>query len=137
MEDMIKMLADVPSEQRKQMINERLKMIAGQPEPQRIESVKGLVMAISKLDEKKKASFIADRTDALYQLGPEQAMAILVARVKVGPQLPEKVNKEDTKFTFMAQKQWPEENKNMFMKALTKAFEVAGMPMPDLEAMVK
>lgn len=137
MEDMIKMLADAPQEQRKQMITERLKMIAGQPEPQRIESVKGLILAVSKLDEKKKAPFIADRTQAIAQLAPEQRSALMVTRAKVGPQLPEDVSITDMKYTVMAVKQWPEEKRNMFVQDLKKAFEATNMPIPDFEAMMK
>ncbi|MHA2280435.1 MAG: hypothetical protein ACXAC5_06260 [Promethearchaeota archaeon] len=48
-EDMVKMLADAPEEQRKKMITERLKMIASQPEDQRIKAVAGIVLAVSKL----------------------------------------------------------------------------------------
>ena len=53
MEDMIKMIADSPQEQR-QMITDRLNMIAGQPEPLRINSIKEMVMAISNLDKKRR-----------------------------------------------------------------------------------
>ena len=58
MDDMIKMLADGPIVQRNKMINERLTMIASQPEDQRIESVRGMVLAIAKLDKNKKEDFI-------------------------------------------------------------------------------
>ena len=58
MDDMIKMLADGPIVQRNKMINERLTMIAAQPEDQRIESVRGMVLAIAKLDKNKKEDFI-------------------------------------------------------------------------------
>jgi len=39
MEDMIKMLADAPEEQKLQMVTERVKMIAGQPDDLRVFSL--------------------------------------------------------------------------------------------------
>lgn len=53
MDDMIKMLADAPEEQRKSMLTQRLKMIVGQPDEQRVKSIAGLVSSISKLKDKK------------------------------------------------------------------------------------
>ncbi len=40
------------------------------------------------------------------------------------------------KYTVAAVKQWPEENRNMFVQGLKKAFEAANVPMPDIEAMM-
>ena len=134
---MIKMLANAPPEQRMSMMKDRLTMIAGQPEPQRIESVKGLVLAISKLDDKKKAEFIAGRTNVIVQLSPEQVNAILVARIKVSPQLPENVNKDDIKYAQMTVKLWPEEKQKMWASYAKKAFEDAGVPMPDIKEFLK
>ena len=42
MEDMIKMLTDVPEEQSLQMVSDRVKMIAGPPDEQRIQLEVGL-----------------------------------------------------------------------------------------------
>ncbi len=137
MEDMIKMLAIAPPEQRMSMMKDRLTMIAGQPEPQRIESVKGLVLAISKLDDKKKAEFLAGRTNVIIQLSPEQVNAILVARIKVSTQIPENVNKDDIKYSQMAVKQWPEEKQKMWIGYAKKAYEAAGVPMPDKPGFLK
>ncbi len=132
MEDMIKMITNSPQEQRKQMITNRLTMIAAQPEPLRTNSAKEMVMAISKLDEKKKAVFIEERTNIISQLPPETKGIILMTRAKVGPQLPEKINMDDMKYTLTTVKQWPEEKRNMFIVELKKAFQTANVPMPDI-----
>ena len=132
MEDMIKMLADAPEEQKLKMITERVKMIAGQPDEQRIQSVKGMVLAISKLDNKKKGPFHGTRIKAIMSLSPEERMALMIARAKAIHELPEDVDKEDTEYVFASVKEYPEEKQKVFMAALQKAFEVAGVPMPTM-----
>ncbi|MHA2385560.1 MAG: hypothetical protein ACXAEE_05040 [Candidatus Thorarchaeota archaeon] len=132
MEDMIKMLADAPEEQRLQMVTERVKMIAGQPEDQRVQSVTGMVTAIFKLDDKKIGPFIKTRTKAILGLSPEERMAMMVARAKAGPQLPENVNKGDMKHTMASIMEYPEDKQMAFKQGLKKAFEAAGLPMPDM-----
>ncbi len=132
MEDMIKMLADAPEEQRLKMVTERVKMIAGQPEEQRVESVKGMVSAIFKLDDKKIGPFIKTRTKAILGLSPEERMAMMVARAKAGPKLPENVNKGDMKYTMTSIQDYPEDKQMAFKQGLKKAFDTAGLPMPDM-----
>ena len=132
MEDMIKMLADAPEEQRLQMVTERVKMIAGQPDDQRVQSVKGMVLAISKLDDKKKGPFHGTRIKAIMSISPEERMALMVARARAVSELPEDVDKEDTRYVFQSVKGYPEEKQQAFMAALTKAFDTAGVPMPDM-----
>lgn len=132
MEDMIKMIADAPEEQRLQMVTERVKMIAGQPDEQRVQSVKGMVIAISKLDDKKKAPFHGVRIKAIMSLSPEERMALMVARAKAVPELSEDVDKEDTKYVFQTVKQYPEDKQQTFMAGLKKAFDTAGIPMPEM-----
>jgi hypothetical protein len=132
MEDMIKMLADAPEEQKLQMVTERVKMIAGQPDDQRVQSVKGMVMAISKLDNKKKGPFHGIRIKAIMSLPPDERMAMMVARAKAVPDLPEAVDKEDTMYVFQTVKTYPEEAQQAFMTGLKKAFDTAGIPMPEM-----
>ncbi|MHA1959603.1 MAG: hypothetical protein ACW99U_05200 [Candidatus Thorarchaeota archaeon] len=136
MDDMIKMLADQPEEQRQAMVTERLKMISGQPDEQRVQSVKGIVMGASKLNEKKWAGFIASRTNAIMGLEPEARKAILVARVKVGKEVPEPVNKTDFMYTVKAAMRWPEEKRKMFIDNIGMIFDNLGMPRPDFQAMM-
>ncbi|MHA2222448.1 MAG: hypothetical protein ACXAAO_10385 [Candidatus Thorarchaeota archaeon] len=115
-----------------QMVTERVKMIAGQPDEQRVQSVKGMVVAISKLDDKKKGPFHSSRIKAVMSLSPEERMALMVARAKAVPELPEAVDKEDTKYVFQVVKAYPEEKQQAFMAALKKAFDTAGVPMPEM-----
>jgi len=137
MEDMVKMLADAPENQRKMMLMERFKMIAGQPEDQRVESVKGILMAISKLDASKKKVFIRTRTDALIETSEDNRKKVLVARVKAGGQVPEDVNKMDILLTLNYTMQWPKEKLDMFMAGIKAAYEATGMTMPDVKSMME
>jgi hypothetical protein len=129
-EDMVKMLADAPEEQRKKMITERLKMIAGQPEDQRIKSVAGIVLAVSKLKKKRMAGFINTRTLAMLELPPEEGKVLMVARVKAGKTLPEDVNMKDMKLIHQATLDWPEQKREMFNKKLQTVFDELGMSVP-------
>ena len=130
MEDMIKMLADAPEEQKLQMVSERVKMIAGQPDDQRVQSVKGMVIAISKLDDRKKGPFQNTRMKAIMGLAPEERSAMMLARANAVRELPEDVDKEDTHYVMEFVKHLPEEKQKVFMVALKTAFETAGVPVP-------
>lgn len=129
-EDMVKMLADAPEEQRKKMITERLKTIASQPEEQRIKSVAGIVLAGSKLKKKKWASFVATRTLVMTELPFEEGDAVMHARVKASKTLPEDVNMNDFQLIHEAAIKWPEEKQKKFGKYLKGIFEELGMPVP-------
>ncbi|MHA2203911.1 MAG: hypothetical protein ACW991_09495 [Candidatus Hodarchaeales archaeon] len=130
MEDMIKMIADAPDEQRLQMVTERVKMIAGQPDDQRVQSVKGMVVAISKLDDKKKGPFHNTRMKAIMSLSPKERSAMMHARARAVHELPEDIDKEDTKYVMEFVKHIPEEKQKAFMTALKQAFDSAGVPVP-------
>ena len=84
------------------------------------------------LDNKKKGPFHGIRIKAIMSLSPEERMALMVARAKAVPELPEAVDKEDTRYVFQTVKQYPEENQQAFMAALKKAFDTAGIPMPEM-----
>lgn len=137
MDDMIKMLADAPEEQRKTMIIERFKMIATQPEDQRIESVKGILLAVFKLDPKKRQGFIRTRTNAMMELPEDARKAIQFARVKAGPTVPQEVNQIDMMGIVQACMEWPKERHKMFMDNLGKVFKELNMQMPDVDAMIQ
>ena len=137
MDDMIKMLADAPEEQRKTMIIERFKMIGSQPEEQRVQSVKGILLAVAKLDPKKKQDFIRTRTNAMLELPQDTRKAIQVARVKAGGQVPEEVNQSDMMGILQTCMAWPKERHKMFMDNLGAVFKDLGMQMPDVESMMQ
>jgi len=131
MNEMIKMLADAPEEQRHQMLTQRLKMIAGQPEEQRIKSLAGLITAVTELKEKKMKPFIATRTKILMGLSPEEKESILVGRMKAGKMVGDKIHMTDMKLTLEAAKQMGEEKLKMLTGLMKQIAEKHGLPTPD------
>lgn len=136
-DDMIRLLADAPEEERKTMISERFKMIAVQPEKQRVESVKGILLAVSKLDPKKKKDFIRTRTNVLMEAPPDVRKKIQAARVKAGALVPEEVNQSDMMDILAVCMEWPKEKHQMFMSNLGTVFKELDMEMPDVNAMIQ
>ncbi|MCG3258833.1 MAG: hypothetical protein H7644_03750 [Candidatus Heimdallarchaeota archaeon] len=131
MDEMIKMLADAPEEQRHQMLTQRLKMVAGQPEEQRIKSIAGLITAVSSLKEKKMKPFIATRMKVFMGLTPEEKEAILVGRMKAGNLLSDKIYKIDQKTTLEVAKQMGEEKFKMITGLMKQIAEKHGLPVPE------
>ncbi len=137
MEDMVKMLADAPEDQRRKMVADRFTMIAAMPEIQRTEAVKGILVAVSKLDPKKKKDFIRTRTNVMVDSSPETRKAIQTARVKAGALVPEEVNQSDMMTILEVCQEWPREKHQMFLSNLEAVFKELGMKMPDVDAMMK
>ncbi len=131
MDDMIKMLADAPEEQRQQMLTQRLKMIAGQPEEQRVKSLAGLITAVTSLKEKKMKQFIATRTKILMGLSPEEKDAIILGRMKAGKMVGEKIHMVDMKTTLETAQQMGEDKLTMLTNLMKKIAEKNGLPAPN------
>jgi hypothetical protein len=91
-----------------------------------------MVIAISKLDDKKKGPFHGTRMKAIMSLSPEERSAMMLARAKAVRELPEDVDKEDTKYVMEWVKHIPEEKQKAFMGNLKKAFDAAGVPVPEM-----
>ena len=130
MDEMIKMLADAPEEQRHQMLTQRLKMVAGQPEEQRVKSQVGLISAIANLKDKKMKPFIATRTKVLMSLSPEEKEALIIGRLKAGKMLDEKANMSDMKTTLEVTKEMGEDKYNVLTGLIKKVAEKHGLPAP-------
>ncbi len=81
MDDMVRMLATSPEDQRKSMITARLQMFVGMPEDQRQMSIKGLMTAISKLPSDQKRRFIRTRNEVIGELSEDQRMTIMKSRM--------------------------------------------------------
>lgn len=126
-EAMVRMLADAPEAQRRAVMAERFKTIASQSEDQKVDAVKGLVLAISKLDDKKRMEFIKSRTEVVAEFPIDVRNALQTARVKAGGEIPEKVNMSDMMSMMQAIHEWPEEKRKMFKENLGGVFKELGM----------
>jgi len=122
MYEIIKILADSPEDMRKKMILDRFKMIAAQHEEKRVESVKAIILAVSRLDPNKKRKFIRTQTNVLINAPPQVRQTIQIARVKAGTQVPEEVNRYDMMTVLQAYMEWPKEKHQKFVDNLAGVF---------------
>jgi len=129
-DDIVKMMADAPEEQRANMLTQRLKMLAGQPEEQRVKSLSGLITSVTKLKPKKMKPFIATRTKVLMGLSKEEIEALLVGRLKAGKMVDEKVHKMDMMTTLEVAKEMGEDKLNMLKNMIKQVAEKHGLPAP-------
>ncbi len=137
MEDMIRMIAEAPDDQRRKMIGDRFSMIASEPEEKRVQSVKEMLLGISKLSPDKKKALINTRTNVLAEATPEVRHAIQVARVKAGNQVPQEVNQSDMMVVLEVCQGWPAAKHQMFLQNLGGVFKELGMQMPNMQGMMQ
>ena len=133
MDEMIKMLADAPEEQRKSMLFQRLKMLAGQPDEQLVNSLAGLITAVNKLKPKKMKPFIATRTKVIMGMEKEEVEKIITARLKASKVVEEQVHKTDLMTTMEVAKEMGEEKFNMFSGMMKKIAEKHGITLPKFD----
>ncbi|MHA1953907.1 MAG: hypothetical protein ACW96U_08175 [Candidatus Heimdallarchaeaceae archaeon] len=133
-DDIVKMMADAPEEQRASMLTQRLKMLAGQPEEQRVQSLAGLISSVTKLKPKKMKPFIATRTRILMSLAQEEKEALILGRLKAGKILDENAHKTDMMLTMEVSKEMGEDKFNMLFGMIKQIAEKHGLPAPQMEA---
>ncbi|MEE9592082.1 MAG: hypothetical protein V3W28_00685 [Thermoplasmata archaeon] len=134
MEDMIKMMADAPEEERKQMMTDRLKMFASMPEDQRVESISGLITGFSKLPPDKREELIAGRTMIIANLSEDERRAIMVGRMKAGMKVGPEIHESDMALTEKAAMGLPDDQKMGFMASMDAVkSEMGGMMEKDVD----
>ena len=129
MEDMIKMMADAPEEERKQMMTDRLKMFAAMPEDQRVESISQLVTGFSKLPPAQREELISGRTKIIANLSEDERRAVMVGRMKAGTKVGPEIHESDMELTNKAAMGLPDAQKMAFMDSMEAVTsEMGGMP---------
>ena len=121
MEDMIKMMADAPEEERKQMMTDRLKMFVEMPVDQRVESISELVSGFSKLPPQKREELIAGRTMIIANFSEDDRNVIMVGRMKAGMKVGAEIHESDMALTKKAAMNLPDDQKMAFMASLDAA----------------
>ena len=129
MEDMIKMMADAPEEERKQMMTDRLKMFAAMPEDQRVESISQLVTGFSKLPPEQREQLIAGRTMIVANLSEDERKAVMVGRMKAGMKVGAEIHESDMALTEKAAMGLPDDQKMAFMASMDAAKSEMGAMM--------
>ncbi|MHA2313053.1 MAG: hypothetical protein ACXADC_12275 [Candidatus Thorarchaeota archaeon] len=135
--DMVKMIADSPKDQRHSMLTDRLKMISSQPEEQRVQSVKGIVMGMSKLDEKRRSTFQCSLAEALTERTEEEREAIFIGRAKAGLLISKDVDTSIYQGIVNEVYNWPEERRSKIIGELEKAHEKLNLAKPDFQSMLE
>lgn len=136
MEDMMRMLADAPEEQRKNMMKSRLEMVAAMPEDQRLNAMSEMISAIAKFSEDKRKKMIASRNRIIAEFQPATRDSIMKARVKLAMKLPKEVNETDMMTMMQLLPELPEDLRMTFMNSMKHHMEEAGMSMPAMPGMV-
>ncbi len=135
--EMVKMIADSPKEQRHSMLTDRLKMISSQPEEQRTQSVKGIVMGMYKLDEKRRSIFQCSLAEALTERTAEEREAIYVGRAKAGLLVGKEIDNIIYQNIVDQVYNWPEERRYKIIGGLEKAHETLKLDKPDFQSMIE
>lgn len=97
MDQIVRMLAGLPENERKGMIQQRMEMFLNMPEEMRINGMKGMVSSINKLSPEESRRVILTRTSVVAAYPDEQRKILLASRMKAGAQLPHEVHTADMK----------------------------------------
>ena len=135
--NMTKMIADAAPEQRQSMLADRLKMISSQPEEQRVQSVKGIVIGMSKLDEKRRAVFQCALAEALSVRTEEERHAIYIGRAKAGSLVPKEVDTSIYQGIVDEVYDWPTDRRHKIIGGLEKAYDTLNLTKPDFPKMIE
>ncbi len=134
---MTKTIADSTKEQRHAMLTDRLKLISSQPEEQRIQSVKGIVMGMYKLDEKRRSIFQCSLAEALTERTEEERHAIYIGRARAGMLVSEEIDRTIYQGIVDEVYNWPEERRHKIIGDIEKAYETLNLAKPDFPSMLE
>ncbi len=130
MDQMVKMLANAPEEQRRAMVKQRMEMFLSMPEDNRIQGMKGMVSSIGKLNADEKRRLIKTRTEVVASYPDEPRKVLLVSRMKAGMQLPKDVDESDMKTIKEVLPELPENLRANFMATQQDLMKSMGVSMP-------
>ncbi len=137
MEDMMRMLADAPEEQRKAMMKSRLEMVAAMPEDQRLNAMSEMISAIARFPDDKRKKMISTRNRIVAEFPPSTRDTIMQARVRLAMKLPKDVNEKDMTIMMQTLPELPDDLRMSFANSMKHQFEEAGMQMPSMPGMAK
>lgn len=135
--DTVKMIADSTKEQRHSMLTDRLKMISSQPEEQRIQSVKGIVTGMYKLDKKRRSIFQCALAEALAERTQEERHAIYIGRARAGLLVPKEVDTAIYQGIVDEVYNWTEEKRHKIIGEIEKAHDTLKLAKPDFPSMLE
>ncbi len=130
MEDMMKLLADAPGEQRKMMIKSRIDMFLASDETHRRAGMKDMLIALSHLSPDKRNRLISTRSQVIAELSPEKRDTIMASRVALANELPPETHQADMQAVMEVLPEIPEGLRQGFIESMNRAMAVAGMSLP-------
>ncbi len=130
MDQMVKMLANAPEEQRRAMVKQRMDMFLSMPEENRIQGMRGMLSSIGKLNAEEKKRIIKTRTEIVASYPDEQRKTLLVSRMKAGMQLPKDVDESDMKTIKEVLPELPENLRANFMATQQDLMKSMGVSAP-------
>ncbi|TFG98173.1 hypothetical protein E4H12_06810 [Candidatus Thorarchaeota archaeon] len=134
---MAKTIADAPKEQRQSMLAGRLTMISSEPEEQRVQSVKGLVLGMAKLDSKRRSVFQCALAEALTERTEEERHAIFIGRARAGSLVSKEVDTSIYQGIVDQVYNWPNDRRHKIIGGLEKAYDTLKITRPDFPMMLK
>ena len=134
---MTKMIADSPKEQRQALLTDRLKMISSQPEEQRIQSVKGIVVGMYKLDPKRRSVFQCALAEALTERTEEERHAIYIGRAKAASLVSKDIDTSIYQGIVDEVINWPEDRRHKIIGGIEKAYDTLNLTKPDFPKMLE
>ncbi len=135
--NMTKSIADAKPEQRQAMLADRLKMISSQPEEQRVQSVKGIVLGMSKLDTKRRSVFQCALAEALTKRTEKERQAIYIGRAKAGSLVSKEVDTSIYQGIVDEVFDWPLDRRNMILGDIEKAYDTLNLSRPNFSKMIE
>ena len=118
MDDMIRMMAEAPEEEQKQMMTDRLLMFAAMPEDQRVNAISQLITGFSKLPPDQREKLIAGRTRILANLPEAERKAVMVGRMKAGMKVGPEIHDSDMELTTKAAMSLPDDKRAAFLASM-------------------
>ena len=134
---MTKSIADAKPEQRQLMLADRLTMISSQPEEQRVESVKGMVIGMSKLDTKRRSVFQCALAEALTKRTEEERHAIYIGRARAGSLVSKEVDNTIYQGIVDEVFDWPQDRRDKILGDIEKAYDSLNLTRPDFPTMLE
>ncbi len=132
MEDMIRMLADAPEEQRKPLLKSRLEMLAAMPEEQRLNGMSEMITAVARLPPDKRAKLISTRNAVIAEFPPATRDTVMQSRIQLAGRLPKEVNEADMTTMLQTASTLPANLQAIFLESLKTNLQKAGMPLPPM-----
>lgn len=130
MDQMVKMLANAPEEQRRAMVRQRMDMFLSMPEPNRVQGMQGMIQSIGKLSADERTRLIKTRTEIVASYPDAERKLLLQSRMKAGMGLPKELDATDMQTTERALPGLSEDLRSNFMKTKQELMKAMGVSMP-------